>query len=458
MTLLVWTIIIPLIGGLLSYFLDFEKKELSVYLIIVSMSLGTLILLLNTPQILTHGTIVEEYSWIPSMDISFDLSLDGLSFLYSLTVMIISVLCQVYALRMEKKKPKKFFSLLDFFAVGMLGLCLSTNFIQFYMFLEVMIIPAYFLISYYGHTKNKGSIGLKYFIYMHIGALLILISILWIYSTYSSFEFIELESKTIPWNISSLFLTGFLIKMGVFPLHNWLPDAHSEAPSTVSAMLSGLMVGMGGYGIIRILLIVFKYDFTLIKYLALASMIYGGFMALVQDDIKRMLAYSTVSQMGYVLLGIDNVGGALHVITHALCKSLLFLCAGTYIYSVKTRKIKELKGVMKKLFLTSACLITASFSLIGMPLLNGFVSELLIFEHVIEQGFFMISAAIFAGVITLSYFIILVKSIISQRNKFPKIRKPSFEAKIVQVILAVLIIITGVYPEPLIKLLNGVIP
>jgi len=217
-----------------------------------------------------------------------------------------------------------------------------------------------------------------------------------------TFDLTELPLKAgaIPSNMApvifTLLLLGFFVKMAAFPLHTWLPDAHSEAPTPISAMLSGVMLKCGAYGIARILLTVFgarmiqASDYLLV--LAIITMVYGGLMAMAQTDIKRLLAYSSISQMGYIIFGFATVstlgimGSLLHIINHAICKALLFMCAGSIIHQTGKRNIRSMSGLITKMPVTGLACLIGIFSLAGAPPLNAFWSEWMIFSGGLAAG------------------------------------------------------------------------
>ncbi|MDH5780916.1 MAG: proton-conducting transporter membrane subunit, partial [Candidatus Bathyarchaeota archaeon] len=275
------------------------------------------------------------YPWIRPIDLDFGFLVDVVSLPIGLIVAVVSMLSCLYSIKyMEKDRAQgSYYANLLLFMTGMIGVIFAANLIQFYLFWELMLIPSYLLIANWGVSENRLSIGFKYFIFTHVGALSMLLGILSIYSYTGTFNLLELPSKAtaIPSHmvivIFVLLLIGFLVKMAAFPVHTWLPDAHSEAPTPISAMLSGVMIKCGAYGMARILLMTFgptviqTSDYLTI--LGVVTMAYGGLMALAQTDIKRLLAYSSISQMGYILFGLGAVsttsslgimGGLFHII------------------------------------------------------------------------------------------------------------------------------------------------
>jgi len=344
-----------------------------------------------------QNSLVFVYPWISPIDINFGFLIDMVSFPVGFIIALVSTLSCLYSVKYMENEPNQasYYANLLIFMTGMIGVVFSLNLIQFYLFWELMLIPSYLLIAQWGTSRRRLSIGFKYFIFTHMGALFMLLGILSIFSYTATFDLTELPSRSSSISpsmapvISILLLLGFFVKMAVFPFHTWLPDAHSEAPTPISAMLSGVMIKCGAYGIGRILLTIFSQrmvqtsDYLLT--LGIITMIYGGLMALAQTDIKRLLAYSSISQMGYIVFGFSTVstlgvmGSLLHIINHAVCKALLFMCAGSIIHQTGTRSIRKMSGLITKMPVTSFASLISIFSLAGAPPLNAFWSEWMIF-------------------------------------------------------------------------------
>ena len=372
-------------------------------------------------------SVLTSYPWIPFLNLSFGLYLDTISFFLSLVITIVSFAACLYSVKYMEGKPGQstYYSNLLLFMCGMIGVVYAANLVQFYVFWELMLIPSFFLVTFWGESEKRRNIGFKYFLFTHAGAVCILLAIATVYTYTGTFELISLAQPPIigklPLNlvplVFGLFLFGFTVKIAVFPVHTWLPDTHSEAPSPISAMLSGAMLKCGVYAILRILLGSFGQIMAgasdILAILAVISMFYGGIMALTQTDIKRLLAYSSISQMGYIFFGLSTValynygfkGGLFHAMNHALCKGLLFLIAGAIIHQTHTRNINELGGLAKKMPLTAVIAILASLSLAGAPPLAGFWSEGLLIKGAVYSGKELIALiASLTTVITAGYY------------------------------------------------------
>jgi NADH-quinone oxidoreductase subunit M len=283
--------------------------------------------------------------------------------------------------------------------VGCQGVFLATNLFQFYLFWELTLIPAYFLVLFWSESNELNvdvrNTAIKLFLFTHIASLFLLAGIILIFSTTGTLDMLALQSLQPSSAILDIIklamicmLIGFFVKIGIVPGHFWLPDTYVHAPLPATAMISAIMAKIGAYGIVRLTAFtlsnaIFLYS-LIIAIIALISMVYGSIMALAQEDVKRFLAYSSISQSGYIVLGVASVsvigltGAAFHIVNHAIIKALLFLCAGSYIQQTGSNKLNSFRGLVKKMPVTSGSILIASLSLSGIPPLNGFFSEFLL--------------------------------------------------------------------------------
>jgi NADH-quinone oxidoreductase subunit M len=294
-----------------------------------------------------------------------------------------------------------YFSLYLAFSMGMLGTVLATNLIEFYVFFELMLVPSFFLIAFYGYGARR-RIALMFFFWTHVGAVVLLLGLLAMGFFAGGFDFdtIKQNAGNIPQQWLPLIVFALVIGLGVklaaFMLHIWLPYAHAEAPTPVSALLSPAMIGIGAYGLLRLWmeLLTGSYEqYSLyINMWGLATMIYGGAMALMQDDIKKVLAYSSVSQMGYILFGLGSesilgiTGGTLLYVTHGLGKAILFMMAGSIILQTGTRSMAKLGGLAGKMPYTAVIAMIGALTIIGIPPTSGFMAEWIMFNGVLQTA------------------------------------------------------------------------
>ncbi len=418
-----------------------------------------------------QGPLTFSYAWIRSIDVDFGFLVDTVSFPIALIAAAVSTLCCFYSIKyMEKERDQPaYYANLLLFMTGMIGVILSSNLIQFYLFWELMLIPSYLLIANWGTSKNRLNIAFKYFIFTHVGALSMLLGILAIFSYTGTFNLLKLADPDLmiaklipPGMVGAIFvmlLIGFLVKMAAFPFHTWLPDAHSEAPTPISAMLSGIMIKCGAYGMARILLTTFgQIVLQASDYLAILGIItiaYGGLMALAQTDIKRLLAYSSISQMGYIIFGLGVaselgiMGGLLHIINHAVCKSLLFMCAGIIIHQTGTRDIKRLGGLIGKMPTMGVACLIGVFSLVGTPPLNAFWSEWMIFGGGLAAGKGLITIfGVLSTVITAGYYLWFAWRVFfgPLPKRFNRVKEAPLSLRASVIILATISVLLGVLP------------
>ncbi|MCX8187931.1 MAG: NADH-quinone oxidoreductase subunit M [Nitrososphaeria archaeon] len=431
------------------------------------------------------GMLVASYRWAPLIGGDFTLMMDGISAPIALTIALLSFLVCIYSVGYMRGEHGLglYFCLYMLYAAGMVGAVLAADLLVFFIFFELMLIPSWVLIAIWG-TGPKERIALKYFIFTEAGALSMLAGIAATYSMAGTFRMDELSSLLagvdggIIAPIASAMLLGLFVKMAVFPLHTWLPDAHAEAPTPISALLSPAMIGIGGYASIRILYTVFPgllenwVAMTSLSALSLITMGYGGFMALAQRDLKRLLAYSSISQMGYMLFGISAIshlgviGAVLLYVSHGLAKAILFMASGIFMKLFKTRSIEELRGLAGKMPYLSVSFVIGFLSLAGVPPLLGFWSELLIFAGSIYTALLspmdlvrliITLLAIIMAILTAGYGLWTIRRILygESLEVSSKIAKEPMLMTVPMIILALLTIILGIYPSIITSILNN---
>jgi len=316
------------------------------------------------------------------------LPVDNLSRFMLLIVAFLFPLIFIYSFSYVKRNLFRYYFVLFIALGGMLGVVLARDLLSFYVFLEVMTVGIYFLIID-NAKKESFPAGFKYVLMMFAGGIFILLATLLLYNLTGTFEIAEIAkaAKMLPGPsiapIFALFAIGCLLEIGAVPFHIWLPDAHPIAPSPISALLSGIAIKVGAYAIIRML---FTLDILspALVWIGAISMLFGVLLALKQTNVKRLLAYHSISQMGYVLLGIGigsgiGIGGALfHILNHAVFKMLLFLCMGAIIYVTGERELNKLGGLAKRMPVTLLTFGVAALAIAGLPPFNGFASKAMI--------------------------------------------------------------------------------
>jgi len=466
-------IILPIFSAILIYVFGKYTEKYVGWIATAMASLSVCMILSMVTDVVEKVSIRDTYVWIPSIELKLGFVVDTVSFSIALIVAVVSALSCFYSIKyMENKRGQTgYYASLLLFMAGMIGVILSANLIQFYLFWELMLIPSYFLIASWGVSKKRLTIGFKYFIFTHIGALFMLMGILSIYAFTGTFDLPQASAEIPPTSILTVFallLIGFSVKMAIFPVHTWLPDAHSEAPTPISAMLSGVMIKCGAYAFARILLSGFGQTVTqtsdVLAILGVVTMIYGGLMALAQTDIKRLLAYSSISQMGYIFFGLGvystmgATGALFHVVNHAVCKSLLFMCAGAIIHQTGTRNIRRLGGLADKMPITCAASLIGALSLAGTPPLNGFWSEWMIFSGGISSGKILITTiAVVSTAITAGYYLWFIWRAFfgTTPKELENTKEASWLMCIPIIILAAIAVVVGIWPDIVLTVLSA---
>lgn len=384
--------------------LFFHKENnllIKTYAITISLLtfLISIYLFLNFRTEITDFQFVEKVQWIKSIRSNYYLGVDGISVLLIMLTTFLFPLCIFASWNTIKNRIKEYYFLLLLLEGALIGVFCSLDLILFYVFWEFILIPMYFIIGLWG-GEDRIYATLKFFIYTMLGSVLLLIGILWLgfmasplYGIFTS-DFVELAkvSCVLPINkqiILFIFFTiGFLIKVPLFPFHTWLPDAHVQAPTAGSVILAAILLKMGTYGLIRFSLglfpAAFVYFSNILSILAIIGIIYGALLCIVQTDMKKLIAYSSVSHLGFVVLGILAVnqeglqGSVIQMINHGLSTGALFLIVGIIYERRHTKLISEFGGLRKVMPLLATIFLIVSLSSIGLPGLNGFIGEFLI--------------------------------------------------------------------------------
>ena len=333
----------------------------------------------------------EKFAWVPQVHINYYLAVDGISLPMLVLSALLTFLAVVASWKIDKK-PAFYFAMLMLLQVGMNGVFLALDFVLFYAFWELVLVPMYFLIAQWGGPRRDYA-SMKFFLYTLLGSVFMLVGIVVLYLKTGSFDMIRLAGlghllpASLQWWLFLLFFLGFAVKVPVWPLHTWLPDAHVEAPTAASAILAGVLLKMGTYGFLRVSLPILPAGFAawqwFIAVLAMISIVYGAAVAFAQTDIKKLVAYSSVSHMGFAMLGIAaanaiGIDGAVAVsFSHGLIAGMLFLMVGMIYDRAHTRQISELSGLAAQMPVIAGLLAFASFASMGIPGLSGFVGEFL---------------------------------------------------------------------------------
>jgi len=335
---------------------------------------------------------VERYAWIPSLNINYYLGLDGISVLFVLLSTLVTILCVLISWESIKTKTKEFFISLLVMEGAMIGVFCSLDFMLFYIFWEAMLIPMYLLIGVWG-GPNRVYAAVKFFLYTLVGSVLMLVGIIVLYFYAGrTFDILDLMTKAYPYKMQLMlfwaFFAAFAVKVPMFPVHTWLPDAHTEAPTAGSVILAAVLIKMGAYGFLRFSMPLLpdasRAMTPVMLALSVIAIIYGGIICLAQTDLKRLIAYSSVSHMGFVTLGIFALntqgveGGILQMLNHGIVTGALFLSVGIIYDRTHTRVIADYGGVASVMPVYASLFIVFTLASIGLPATNGFIGEFLI--------------------------------------------------------------------------------
>jgi formate hydrogenlyase subunit 3/multisubunit Na+/H+ antiporter MnhD subunit len=444
--------------------------------------LYTTLLLAYLGATLFNGGIVqpETYTWAPVSGLVFGFYGDNLSIPVALMMNIVVMATAVYSMGYMKHRLEVMygeerngqyaiyflnFMLLD---AGLIGVALSTNLLELYMFVELMLIPSTFMVALFGYT-NRERTAMMYFLWNHLGAFIFLAGIVVAYTVTGSFQISALSNigvGTLAYWAAGLILVGWLIKMAVFGVHLWLPTAHAEHPTSFAPFIVTI-VGVGNYVVVRLLVQNMLAAFTPFAFplmiVAVITMVYGGAMTMVQNDVKYLYAWSTISQNAYTLLGIGSLsvlgvsGGILYFLSHIIGKTILFCVAGIMITQVGTRDMRKMGGLAGKMPLTAAVALLGSMILSAVPPTSGFQAEWLLFEGVftrgtsggIEWNFVVAIAGLAATILTVAYTFWPIRKMFF--GPLPAELKDVKEAPLIMTLpllfLAILSIVIGIYPD-----------
>lgn len=432
---------------------------------------------------------VEKFAWIEPFNINYYMGIDGLSIAMVLLTTLLSFLC-IFASWGIEEGVKGYFAMFLFLETGMLGVFCSLDFFLFFLFWEIMLLPMYFLIGIWG-GKNKVYAAIKFFLYTLFGSVLMLLVMLamYYYSEPHTFDIVQLiQSKAFLGKTVHLFgwdlpmdkifwiglFIGFAIKVPVWPFHTWLPWAHVEAPTAVSVILAGVLLKMGTYGLLRFNFMMLpeatKWASHFMVFLGVTSILYGAFCAMAQKDLKKLVAYSSVSHMGYVILGMASMttagltGAMTQMFNHGTSTAMLFLLVGViydrahHRWIVKPDGSKGFGGIAAVVPVYTGYMAIALFASLGLPGLSGFISEALVFlgafsNPAIQSWVVVASIGILLGAAYLLW--MFMRVFLGPLNEeYKNLQDMNWRERLTLLPLCFLVIFLGVYPMPLLNLMN----
>lgn len=463
--ILSWILWFPLIGILVLLLIPRDKEDLikSVALLTAFIDFVlSLILLLNFDFQNPGFQFVEKKEWLTIINSYYYLGVDGISLLFVPLSTLVTVLCVLISWDSITEKVKEFYLALLFTNIAMVGVFVSLDLLLFYIFWEALLIPMYLIIGIWGGPRRIYS-TIKFFLYTFFGSIFMLVAIIYLFLQYGTFEYTALLGKSYPDHVEKLLFLGFLIafavKVPMWPVHTWLPDAHTEAPTAGSVILAGILIKLGGYGMIRFLLPLFPqatlYFTNLILILSVIAIIYAGLACLWQSDLKRLIAYSSVSHMGFITLGIFSLnpigikGAILQMINHGIVTGALFMCVGVIYDRTHSRAISYYGGLATTFPLYAGLFMIFTLASIGLPGTNGFVGEFLILQGTFIKSKAFSALAATGVIIGACYMLWLYQRVFFQKPSpnvynLPPLKWNELSALIPMVLLVFLI---GLYPN-----------
>jgi len=472
--LLSWIIFTPLLGALVILFLpkDQVSKIRTTALVTTSIVFAlSLLALTKFDPSLSGFQMMENALWIPQLNVHYLLGTDGISFPMVFLTALISLLACLASFSIPQRQ-KEYFVLYLLLETGMMGTFLSLDLFLFYVFWEVVLVPMYFLIGIWGGPRKEYA-AIKFFLYTLAGSLFMLLGILALYFTSQphTFNIIELAAQKFPLGFQKIvflaFFLGFAIKVPIWPFHTWLPDAHVEAPTPISVILAGVLLKMGTYGFFR-----FNFPFfpeaalwfqPALLLLAVIGIVYGGFVAFAQTDFKKMVAYSSVSHMGFVLLGLAALnahgfrGAMLQMFNHGTITGGLFLLVGVLYDRAHTRDMTAFGGLSAKVPVYAGILIFFSMASLGLPGLSGFVGEFLALLGGYHASRVMTGISCIGIILAAAYLLFMIQRVLlgPLNPKWSGLADVNRRELITLVPLMVLVLLFGLFPS---LLLNYMVP
>ena len=469
--ILIYLIVILLAGAFLAWITGKQNPLAARIISITALTIDLILILLYVFQALPSDKewIADiRVDWIPAFGISLHLALDGLSLVLLILTFFLGIISVIISWKEINSKVGFFHFNLLLILAGITGVFLSLDLFLFYFFWELMLVPMYFLIGIWGH-ENRTAASNKFFLYTQASGLLMFISIISLYFIHGhstgvySFDYLQLLGTNMPPATAMLimlgFLAAFLVKLPVVPLHNWLPDAHTEAPTAGSLILAALLLKTGAYGLLRFIVPLFPEEAVSFApvgmLLGVTGILYGAKLAFAQTDLKRLVAYTSVSHMGFVILGVFSFneiayqGVVVQMVAHGISTGALFILVGQLYERIHTRDINKMGGLWEKVPVMGAVGLVFSMASLGLPGLGNFIAELLILIGAFKTNILMSCLASLGLIAATIYSLRIVQKVfLGNKNTDWKMTDLTIREKVVSALMVVAIVWLGLFPKP----------
>ena len=484
LSILIW---LPIAGGILLLAIGDDEetgssRSVTMRIVALSTSALTFVISIALFKWFDNSTgamqFVERSSWIPALDSWYYLGVDGISVPLILLTTFITPLVVIAGWDTISKRPAQYFAAFLILEGLMIGVFSALDGILFYVFWESMLIPMFLIIGVWGGERRVYA-TLKFFLYTFLGSVLMLVAFIYLYGQTGSFDLFEFMNAPLSMTAQKLifiaFLLAFAVKVPMWPVHTWLPDAHVEAPTGGSVILAAIMLKMGGYGFVRLSLPIVPdgsaYFSGLMITLSLIAVVYIGFVALMQKDMKKLIAYSSIAHMGFVTLGffllwsvnsgagagLGMTGGMVQMVSHGLISGAMFLCVGVLYDRMHSREIADYGGVANTMPKFAAFMVLFSMANAGLPGTSGFVGEFMVIIASFKANFWYAFLAGTILVLGAAYTLWMVKRVLYgevANNKVAKLNDLNQREFFVLSVLAFAVLLLGLWPAPLVDMMN----
>jgi len=466
-------IFLPIIGSFLILLIRRQNESLikmTALILLIITFLLSFPLLANFDKSTHSMQFVERSEWIPAWNIQYFLGVDGISVLFVVLCALLGILCVLISWNAVTTKIKEFYISLLLIQGAMTGVFCSLDFFLFYIFWEAMLIPMFLIIGVWGGPKRVYA-AVKFFLFTLVGSVLMLVGIIVLYLKGGrTFDLVALMNQHYPYALQLwlfwAFFAAFAVKVPMFPFHTWLPDAHTEAPTAGSVILAGILIKMGAYGFLRFSIPLFpQVTLAMAPYmlaLSVVAIIYGAVICLIQEDLKRLIAYSSVSHMGFVTLGIFALntqgleGGILQMLNHGVVTGALFLLIGAIYERSHTRQIADYGGVATVLPVYAAFFMVFTLASIGLPGTNGFIGEFLILLGGFTANKLAGVLAATGVIIGAAYMLWLYQKLFFQETNPKVVAYPDMDFREIITLLPLVLLVfwIGVYPNTFLSFMH----